>query len=186
MLCGCMVYTGHTKMASVSYGTSCASAVSTPLQWTFKKMCYKKLFTHVEESHVSTVSPPESEEQQYINNNNKEHPALPNWWKNQLIQQYTKRKRKTVLTMRISKTRGERLWDSPSQHELEEIHSLHVILWVRWASTDARLHQVGFHCLVNHEMKHSFTDTIVWRCQTLVKSTKTTLLVDAMNTLSIC
>ena len=36
MVHGCMVYTEHTETAAVSCGTSHASAVSTPLQWTLK------------------------------------------------------------------------------------------------------------------------------------------------------
>ena len=53
-----MVYTERAEMAAVSCGTSHASAVSTPLQWIFKKFKktrYKKLFTHVE-THASAVS----------------------------------------------------------------------------------------------------------------------------------
>ena len=45
-----MVYTECAEMAVVSCGTSCASVVSTPLQWILKK-----LVTHVE-AHVSAVS----------------------------------------------------------------------------------------------------------------------------------
>ena len=51
----CMVYPECAEMVAVSCGTSHVSTVSTPLQWLFKKMCYKKLVTHVE-SHVSAVS----------------------------------------------------------------------------------------------------------------------------------
>ena len=51
----------HAEMAAVSCGTRHASTVSTPLRWTDSKMCYKKLFTHVE-SHASTVSLLESRE----------------------------------------------------------------------------------------------------------------------------
>ena len=54
MVVWCTV-TKRTETAAVSCGTSHASAVSTPLRWILKKMCYKKLFTHVE-SHVSAVS----------------------------------------------------------------------------------------------------------------------------------
>ena len=52
---GCMVYPECAETAAVSCGTSYVSTASTSLQWIFKKMCYKKLVTHVE-SHVSTVS----------------------------------------------------------------------------------------------------------------------------------
>ena len=55
MVHGCMVYTECAEMAAVSCGMSHASTVSTPLWWIFKKMHYKKLFTHVE-SHASAVS----------------------------------------------------------------------------------------------------------------------------------
>ena len=65
MVHGCMVYTEHAEMAAVSCGTSHASAVSTPLQWIFKKKKkktrYKKLVIHVE-SHASAVSLLESGE----------------------------------------------------------------------------------------------------------------------------
>ena len=47
--------------ASVSRGTSHASAVSTPLRLIFKKTRYKKLVTHVQ-SHASAVSLLESGE----------------------------------------------------------------------------------------------------------------------------
>ena len=75
MVHGCMVYTERAEVAAVSCGTSRASAVSTPLRWTFKKRAikiFKKLFTHVE-SHASAVSVLESGEQsciKEINSNN--------------------------------------------------------------------------------------------------------------------
>ena len=54
-----MVYTERAEMATVSCGTSHASAESTPLRWIFKKKKkktrYKKLVTRVE-SHASAVS----------------------------------------------------------------------------------------------------------------------------------
>ena len=71
MVHGYMVYTERAETAAISRGTSHASAVSTPLQWIFKNMRYKKLFTHVE-SHASATSLLESGEQRYIKaiNNN--------------------------------------------------------------------------------------------------------------------
>ena len=49
-----MVYTDRAETAVVSYGTSHAKAVSTPLRWIFKKRAIK-LITHVE-PHASAVS----------------------------------------------------------------------------------------------------------------------------------
>ena len=83
MVHACMVYTERAEMAVVSFGTSHASAVSTPRRWIFKtalekerekkkKKKEKKLFTLVE-SHACAVSLLESGEQRYIkaiNNNN--------------------------------------------------------------------------------------------------------------------
>ena len=56
----CMVYTERAETAVVSYGTSHANAVSTPLRWILKKKkkamkSYKKLVTHTE-PHASAVS----------------------------------------------------------------------------------------------------------------------------------
>ena len=55
MVHGCMVYT------ELAWGTSHASAVSTPLPSGYPKKRYKKLVTHVE-SHASAVSLLESGE----------------------------------------------------------------------------------------------------------------------------
>ena len=69
------VHRGCAEMATVSCGTSNASAVSTPLRWIFegeKKREKKKLVTHIE-LHASAMSLLESGEQRYIkaiNNNN--------------------------------------------------------------------------------------------------------------------
>ncbi len=55
---GAWLYGVHrtcAETAAVSCGTSHASAVSTPLRWTFKNTHYKKLVTHVE-LHASAVS----------------------------------------------------------------------------------------------------------------------------------
>ena len=66
MVHGCLVYTEHAEMATVSCGTSHASTVSTPLWWIFKNM----LFTHVD-SHASAVGLLKSANYiKAINNNN--------------------------------------------------------------------------------------------------------------------
>ena len=43
MVHGCMVHTERAKMATVSCGTSHASAVSTPLRWIFKNALWKAI-----------------------------------------------------------------------------------------------------------------------------------------------
>ena len=59
-----MVYTERAEMAADSCGTSHASTVIHHFGG-YSKMCYKKLFTHVE-SHASAVRLLESGEQRYI------------------------------------------------------------------------------------------------------------------------
>ena len=69
MVHGCLVYTEHAEMATVSCGTSHASTVSTPLWWIFKNM----LFTHVD-SHASAVGLLKSANYiKAINNNSRHH-----------------------------------------------------------------------------------------------------------------